>query len=115
MRIYLTRRSPTAMGGGKVMLELLDALAEAWSAVEQELWGLSHCRLRKTGKAQDQQKNGGRPCCTTAKWTAKEHVWVGHQREPQLLNLKRGRRKQRVQERESASPSRVTTAFSSPP
>jgi len=53
------------MGGRKVMLELLNALAEAWSAIEQELWSLSGCKLRKAAKAKSQQEESGRTCCLT--------------------------------------------------
>jgi len=54
------------MGGRKLMLELLEALAEAWGAIEQELWSLSSCNLRWTEEAQNHQKETGKSGCATA-------------------------------------------------
>jgi hypothetical protein len=62
------------MGSRKVVLELLDALAEAWSAIEQESWSLSEGKLRKTGKAKSQQDESDRASCLTRRWTENQHV-----------------------------------------
>ena len=86
MRVYLRRPPATAVGSRKVMLELFDALTEAWGAVEQELWSLSSGKLRRTAKAKNQQKKSTRAYCATAWRNAKEYVWEGHEKEAQLLN-----------------------------
>jgi len=53
------------------MLELLDALAEAWSTIEQELRSFSSCRLLKAAKAESQQEESERANCVTTWWAAK--------------------------------------------